>query len=92
MSDLFPTGESADATESGLKHFLDVATKYRAAVQLVAPGKGVINAALAERLNLGGREIECLDSDPKSLFQWAFDSVLNLSRKLTGSRRTVKNG
>lgn len=88
-SDLQPSGETD--TESGVVKFLAMAKKYRANVTILAPDPKATNHELAKRLDVNERGIKYLDSDPKSLLNLTFDSLLSASRKLTGSNPTVRN-
>lgn len=87
-SDLVPSGETD--TESGVVKFLEMVKKYRAHVTILAPDPKATNHELAKRLDVNERGIKYLDSDPKSLLNLTFDSLLSASRKLTGSNPTVR--
>ena len=84
VSDLRPNGESAAETESGVAKLLDVVKKYRAAVNVVGPDAASMNHALAERLDVSGRGVKYLDSDPKAVLRITFDSLLSASRPAIG--------
>jgi hypothetical protein len=91
VSDLRPTGETKDETETGVEQFLAMAKKYRAKVNLVGPSPEAMNEELAGRLDVSGRGVKYLDSDPKSIIAITFDSLLSASRtSLGGSNPSVR--
>lgn len=84
VSDLKATGESEEETRAGVEKFVAMATKYRAKVNLVGPSPEAMDEELAARLDVSGRGIKYLDSDPKSVLDITFDSILSASRTSLG--------
>jgi hypothetical protein len=90
-SDLMASGETAATTEEGMQKFLQMATKYHAAVTLLAPDEQSVNADVARQLDVSNRGVRYLNSDPKGILTVTFDSILGASRKLGGSNPVVRN-
>lgn len=86
VSDLVATGEEAGETDAGVAAFTAMAKKYRATVTVVGPSPEAMNHGLAARLDLGGKGVVYLDSDPAAVLKVTFDSLVAASRVLTGSR------
>ncbi|GIW88294.1 MAG: hypothetical protein KatS3mg108_2618 [Isosphaeraceae bacterium] len=84
VSDLQPTGESKEETEAGVEEFLSLVAKYKAKVTLVGPAHEAMNQDLARRLDVSGRGVKYLDSDPKAVLDITFDSLLSASRPALG--------
>ena len=85
-------GALAAAADSAAerRQFLAMAAKYRAKVNLVGPSPEEMNDKLAESLDISGRGVKYLDSDPKAVLQITFDSLLSASRTLGGSNPTIR--
>lgn len=90
FSDLRATGETDAETAAGVERFLEVVRKYRAKVTVVAPDPGATDLALARRLDVSERGVRFLDSDPAGILDITLDSLLQSSRKLTGSDPRVR--
>ncbi len=89
-SDLFPTGEEPAETEAGVAAFVAAMRKFNGKVTIVAPDVAAVNTALANRLDLNERGVRSLDDDPKAVLNITFDSLLQASRKLTGSNPRLR--
>lgn len=89
VSDLQATGESPAETESGVAAFLAMAEKYNAKVNVVGPDPEAMNGDLAARLDISGRGIKYLSSDPKAILDVTFDSLLGASRLSLGGSNPV---
>jgi len=90
LSDLFATGETSEQTMNGVNSFIDVMKKYRATVRIVVPNKESYDRSIAALLDLSGKGVSILDeTDPTALFRFCFDSVKNVSRRPSGSRRNL---
>lgn len=93
ISDLEPTDEPAETTMAGVRAFTETVKRIGAKVQLVGPAPEVMNAALVEALNMSGRPVKFLDrDDPSAILKLTFDSVVQTSRKLTGSNPSIAIG
>ncbi len=90
LSDLMATGETPKQTEEGVAAFLATMKKFRGNVTVVVPNAESFNKDLATRLDLNERGVRYLDADPKSVLNITFDSLLQASRKLTGSNPRVR--
>lgn len=86
FSDLYASGEKEAETQAGIARFAEVAKKYRAKVQVVAPEAGAVSVPTARALGVPEGEIKFLDADPKAVLTVTFDSLLQASRKVTGSK------
>lgn len=86
FSDLYASGEKEAETQSGIARFAEAAKKYRAKVQVVAPEAGAVSVPTARALGVPEGEIKFLDADPKAVLTVTFDSLLQASRKVTGSK------
>lgn len=88
FSDLQATGESAEETETGITKFLEMVKKYRGKVTIIGPTIEAMNADFAKRLDVNERGIKSLDStDPKAVYKWTFDSLMQMSRKASGGSK-----
>lgn len=86
FSDLYASGEKDEETRSGIARFADAAKKYRAKVQVIAPEAASVSVSTAQALGVPEDALKFLDADPKGVLTVTFDSLLNASRKLTGSK------
>ena len=84
VSDLRATGESDKETEAGVDAFLAVAKRFNAKVNVVGPKPEEMDADLAQRLDVSGRGVKYLDSDPSPILAITFDSILSASRPSPG--------
>lgn len=84
VSDLQATGESDEETEAGVEAFLAMARKFNAKVNVVGPDPSAMNSKLAGRLDISGRGVKYLDSDPDAILDITFDSLLSASRYSSG--------
>ena len=76
VSDLQATGESPEETEAGVEAFLAMAKKFNAKLNVVGPDPEAMNGDLAGRLDVSGRGVKYLSSDPKAILAITFDSIL----------------
>lgn len=91
VSDLQATGESKAETEAGVEAFLAMARKFNAKVNVVGPAPEEMDDTLAGRLDISGRGVKFLDSDPGSILAITFDSILSASRpSLGGSNPSLR--
>jgi hypothetical protein len=91
VSDLQATGESEEETEAGVRDFVDLMEKYNGKVTLVGPEPAAMNKDLAGRLDVSGRGVKYLDSDPKAVLNVMFDSLVAASRPaLGGSNPSIR--
>jgi len=90
-SDLFPTGEEPAETEAGVAAFIAAMRKFNGKVTVLAPDAEAVNRDLAARLDLNERGVRYLDAaDPKAVINITFDSLLQASRKVTGSKPRLR--